>query len=262
MNSTINGLTGMLHYKALSLLMSECKGALIVQVTILLVEDESGLRSYLESELTFEDYKVISVASGEAALDTFEEQSADISLIILDWMLPGIDGLGVLRRIRRHSDIPVIMMTARDYVGDKVSGLDAGADDYITKPFETEELLARIRVILRHKVRRNVADPIYRVGDLSLDTKTRQVFFQNDEIQLTQREFDLLLTFMKRPAEVLTRDELLDLVWGEGFGGQINIVDVYVRYLRNKFKDHTDCQVIETVRGVGYRLQEKSLHEK
>nr|WP_246147625.1 response regulator transcription factor [Secundilactobacillus folii] len=227
-----------------------------------MVEDEAGLRSYLESELKFEDYTVISVSSGEQALATFKTRASQLSLIILDWMLPGIDGLGVLRRLRRHSDIPVIMMTARDYVGDKVSGLDAGADDYITKPFETEELLARIRVILRRNVHKNVTDPIYRVGSLSLDTKTRQVFFENDEVQLTQREFELLLTFMKRPEEVLTRDELLDLVWGQSFDGQINIVDVYVRYLRNKFKEHTDRQLIETVRGVGYRLEAASEHEK
>lgn len=227
-----------------------------MKVTILLVEDESGLRSYLASELKFEEYEVIAVSTGEDALDVFKERQNDISLIILDWMLPGIDGLGVLRKIRRHYEVPVIMMTARDYVGDKVSGLDAGADDYITKPFETEELLARIRVILRHNNRKNVTDRLYHVGEVTLDTKTRQVFYEDAEIQLTQREYDLLLTFMKQPGEVLTRDELLDQVWGTNFDGQINIVDVYVRYLRNKFKDHVSDDLIETVRGVGYRLKD------
>lgn len=225
-----------------------------MKVTILLVEDEEGLRTLLSAELGFEDYTVIPCASGEAALTQFAQHQADISLIILDWMLPGIDGLGVLRKIRRHYDVPVIMMTARDYVGDKVSGLDAGADDYITKPFDTEELLARIRVILRRNVVKNIHDRNYHVGPLTLDTKTRQVFAAATEIQLTQREFDLLVTFMQHPGEVLTRDDLLDAVWGTSFDGQINIVDVYVRYLRNKLKASDASQLIQTVRGVGYKL--------
>lgn len=226
-----------------------------MKVTILLVEDETGLRSYLKSELVFEDYDVIDVSSGEDALEVFNERTSQISLIILDWMLPGVDGLGVIRKIRKHYDVPIIMMTARDYVGDKVSGLDAGADDYITKPFETEELLARIRVILRHNNQRNLTDQKYRMGELTLDTKTRQVFYHDVEVQLTQREFDLLLTFMQHEGEVLTRNDLLDLVWGTNFDGQINIVDVYVRYLRNKLKQSGNDRIIQTVRGVGYRLQ-------
>ncbi|QCZ46830.1 response regulator transcription factor [Levilactobacillus brevis] len=226
-----------------------------MDVTILLVEDEEGLRTLLTSELQFEDYEVISCASGESALEEFQERQGKISLIILDWMLPGIDGLGVLRKIRRHNEVPVIMMTARDYVGDKVSGLDAGADDYITKPFETEELLARIRVILRHKQSKVQDDRKYQVGALMLNTKTRQVLFDDQEIQLTQREFDLLLVFMKHEGEVLTRDDLLDLVWGTSFDGQVNIVDVYVRYLRKKLDGYVEEQLIQTVRGVGYKLQ-------
>ncbi|WP_125580055.1 response regulator transcription factor [Levilactobacillus cerevisiae] len=225
-----------------------------MKITILLVEDEEGLRTLLSAELGFEDYTVIPCASGEEALTQFAEHQSDISLIILDWMLPGIDGLGVLRKIRRHYDVPVIMMTARNYVGDKVSGLDAGADDYITKPFDTEELLARIRVILRRNVVKNSNDKMFRVGALALDTKTRQVFAADVEIQLTQREFDLLLTFMQHPGEVMTRDDLLDAVLGTNFDGQINIVDVYVRYLRNKLKESVASQMIQTIRGVGYKL--------
>lgn len=221
----------------------------------MLVEDEAGLRSYLQSELSFEDYNVIAVPDGETALSEFAAQPDQISLIILDWMLPGIDGLGVIRKLRRHYDVPIMMMTARDYVGDKVSGLDAGADDYITKPFETEELLARVRVILRHNNQRNITNKKYRVGELELDIKTRQVLYQGNEIQLTQREFDLLLTFMQHPGEVLTRDDLLDDAWGTSFEGQVNIVDVYVRYLRNKLNPQLNRQLIETVRGVGYRLR-------
>ena len=225
-----------------------------MKITILLVEDEEGLRTLLSAELGFEDYTVIPCASGEEALTQFAEHQSDISLIILDWMLPGIDGRVVLRKIRRHYDVPVIMMTARNYVGDKVSGLDAGADDYITKPFDTEELLARIRVILRRNVVKNSNDKMFRVGALELDTKTRQVFAADVEIQLTQREFDLLLTFMQHPGEVMTRDDLLDAVWGTNFDGQINIVDVYVRYLRNKLKESVASQMIQTIRGVGYKL--------
>lgn len=225
-----------------------------MKVTILLVEDEEGLRTLLSAELGFEDYTVIPCARGEDALTQFAQRRDEISLIILDWMLPGIDGLGVLRKIRRHYDVPIIMMTARDYVGDKVSGLDAGADDYITKPFDTEELLARIRVILRHNSTGNPRDKKFRVGPLTLDTKTRQVFADDLEIQLTQREFDLLRTFMQRPGEVMTRDELLDAVWGTNFDGQINIVDVYVRYLRNKLRTSVASHMIQTIRGVGYKL--------
>lgn len=227
----------------------------------MLVEDEVGLRSYLQSELSFEDYNVIAVSDGETALSEFATHPDDISLIILDWMLPGIDGLGVIRKLRRHYDVPIMMMTARDYVGDKVSGLDAGADDYITKPFETEELLARVRVILRHNNQRNITNKKYRVGELELDIKTRQVLYRGTEVQLTQREFDLLLTFMQHPGEVLTRDDLLDDAWGTSFEGQVNIVDVYVRYLRNKINPQLDGQLIETVRGVGYRLRSADEHE-
>ncbi|WP_143461302.1 response regulator transcription factor [Levilactobacillus enshiensis] len=233
-----------------------------MKVTILLVEDEEGLRTLLSAELGFEEYTVIACASGEDALKQFAQHQAEISLIILDWMLPGIDGLGVLRKIRRHYDVPIMMMTARNYVGDKVSGLDAGADDYITKPFETEELLARIRVILRRNVVKNINDKKFRVGPISLDTKTRQVFGNDVEIQLTQREFDLMLVFMQHENEVMTRDDLLDAVWGTSFEGQINIVDVYVRYLRNKLKAGVSGQLIQTVRGVGYRLTGDGDEEK
>lgn len=226
-----------------------------MDVTILLVEDEASLSFYLQNELQFEDYTVITAADGQEAINQFQKYQDDISLIILDWMLPKLDGLEVMRRIRRNYDTPIIMMTARDYIGDKISGLDAGADDYITKPFEIGELLARIRVILRHNNQYNIRDKKYRVGSLTLDTKTRQVFFADQDVQLTQREYDLLVTFMKFKNEVLTRDDLLDLVWGVDFEGQVNIVDVYVRYLRNKIGQFTENEIIETVRGVGYRLR-------
>lgn len=227
-----------------------------MKTSILLVEDEASLQSYLQTELQFEDYDVSLAEDGEQAWQIFQERGSSISLIILDWMLPKLDGLEVLRRIRRRSEIPVIMMTARDYIGDKVSGLDAGADDYITKPFEIEELLARIRVILRHNQQTKMHHERYQVGQMALDTKTRQVFYGQNVIQLTQREYDLLLILMQHAGDVITRDELLNLVWGVDFDGQVNIVDVYIRHLRNKLGVYTEHPLIETVRGVGYQFRE------
>lgn len=222
--------------------------------TILVVEDEEAVITYLTSELQFEGYTVLNATDGPAALSTYESHRGQLDLILLDWMLPGLDGLEVLRRIRKHDDLPVIMMTARDYVGDKVAGLDTGADDYITKPFDIEELLARIRVILRHQHQRGPAPASHlQVADLSLDTTARQVLRHNHIIQLTQREYELLLCLMQHAGQTMTRDDLLDAVWGVDFEGQPNIVDVYIRYLRHKV-DQTAPQVIHTVRGVGYVL--------
>lgn len=189
---------------------------------------------------------------GQEALQVYDNNRGNLDLIILDWMLPKLDGLEVLRRIRKNDDIPVIMMTARDYVGDKVAGLDSGADDYITKPFEIEELLARIRVVLRHESHHHQQSELYTVEDLTLNTKSRQVSRGNQLIQLTQREYELLLTLIRHGGETLTRDELLDAVWGVDFEGQPNVVDVYIRYLRNKVDRGYSKQLIHTVRGVGY----------
>lgn len=220
--------------------------------TILLVEDEEALSSYLIPELKFEDYQVLLAKDGLEALQVYDNNRGNLDLIILDWMLPKLDGLEVLRRIRKNDDIPVIMMTARDYVGDKVAGLDSGADDYITKPFEIEELLARIRVVLRHESHHHQQSELYTVEDLTLNTKSRQVSRGNQLIQLTQREYELLLTLIRQGGETLTRDELLDAVWGVDFEGQPNVVDVYIRYLRNKVDRGYSKQLIHTVRGVGY----------
>ena len=221
---------------------------------ILLVEDEDALSSYLIPELKFEDYQVLLAQDGLEALQLYDNNRGNLDLIILDWMLPKLDGLEVLRRIRKNDDIPIIMMTARDYVGDKVAGLDSGADDYITKPFEIEELLARIRVMLRHENRHPQQNQLYTLEDLSLDTKSRHVSRGNQLIQLTQREYELLLTLIQHAGETLTRDELLDTVWGVDFEGQPNVVDVYIRYLRNKVDRAYPKQLIHTVRGVGYIL--------
>lgn len=222
--------------------------------TILLVEDEEGLSSYLTTELQFENYTIILATDGKQALQTYESMRGQLDLIILDWMLPKLDGLEVLRRIRQNDNIPILMMTARDYVGDKVAGLDAGADDYITKPFEIEELLARIRVMLRHSQNQATSDGLFHIEDLTLNTKSRQVTRGNSLIQLTQREYELLLTLIKNAGETMTRDELLNLVWGVDFEGQPNVVDVYIRYLRNKVDRNFKKTLIHTVRGVGYIL--------
>ncbi|WP_404821273.1 response regulator transcription factor [Lactiplantibacillus carotarum] len=223
---------------------------------ILLVDDEASVIDFLQQELAFEDYEVVTAMDGQQAYTVYQEQKDQLDLILLDWMLPKMDGLEVLRRIRKHDDIPVIMMTARDYVSDKVAGLDGGADDYITKPFDTEELLARIRVILRHEQRDQTTKEVYRFADLELNTKARQVHRNQRLVQLTQREYDLLLTLIQHAPETLTRDELLDQVWGIDFEGQPNIVDVYVRYLRHKIDTEQDRKLIHTVRGVGYCLRD------
>lgn len=220
--------------------------------TILLVEDEESLASYLQTELKFEGYEVLTATDGQAAWDSYQQHAQSLDLIILDWMLPKLDGLEVMRRIRKSDDIPIMMMTARDYVGDKVAGLDNGADDYITKPFEIEELLARIRVIIRRQ--KHVQPTTYTVGDLTLEPKTRQVRRAGKLAELTPREYDLLLALMQHENEPLSRDELLDAAWGKDFQGQVNIVDVYIRYLRQKIDAQTP-HLIHTVRGVGYVLQ-------
>jgi len=222
--------------------------------TILLVEDEESLIAYLQPELEFEDYQVLTATDGEMGWKLYQKEEDQIDLVILDWMIAKLDGLEVLRRIRKQSDKPVIMLTARDYVGDKVAGLDSGADDYITKPFEIEELLARIRVVLRHEKKSTAT--VYQVKGLVLDTKSRQVKRNNKVVQLTQREYELLLFLLQNINETLSRDELLNAVWGVDFDGQPNIVDVYVRYLRHKIDTDSNDSIIKAVRGIGYTLRD------
>lgn len=224
--------------------------------TILIVEDEKSLSSYLSKELQFEDFKVIVANDGAEAMDLYEKNQTELLLILLDWMLPKLDGMEVLRRIRKHDQVPVIVMTARDYVGDKVAGLDNGADDYITKPFEIEELLARVRVVQRRMEHLTEPEQTYQIADLTLNTKSHQVSRHENIIQLTRREYDLLLFFLQHIGQVFTRDELLDNVWGEDFLGQQNVVDVYVGYLRSKIDGKENKPLIQTIRGVGYSLED------
>lgn len=228
-----------------------------MKTKILLVEDEEGLADSLKTELELEDMVVIWAKDGQEALDLFHEHEQELNLIILDWMLPKLDGFSVLRRIRKHSQMPVIMLTARDYIGDKVAGLTGGADDYMTKPFEVEELLARIEVSLRHSQKTDHQAKIYTVGDLTVDTTTKRVSRHNKIIPLTQREYELLVVLVMNEDEACSRDGLLDEVWGVDFEGQPNILDVYVRNLRSKIDaDPSNQKIIHTVRGVGYMLSQ------
>ena len=221
---------------------------------ILLVEDEEKLARFVELELTHEGYQVDKAFDGRKGLEMAEGGGYD--LMLLDIMLPELNGLEVLRRLRRSSQLPVIMLTARDAVMDKVTGLDMGADDYITKPFSIEELLARIRVALRKQSAQKKEDGTLSCADLSVDVSRHRVTRGGKEIELTGREFALLQYFMENKTIVLTRDQLLERVWGYGYLGETNVVDVYVRYLRNKIDDGFEPKLLQTVRGVGYVLRD------
>lgn len=218
---------------------------------ILIIEDEEKLARFEELELNHEGYQTDKAFDGRSGLAMALEN--DYSLILLDIMLPGMSGLELLRRLRREKQTPVIMVTARDQVIDKVTGLDMGADDYITKPFEIEELLARIRVALRkHSAARASAEPVITSGLLTLDPARYEVRYGDTLIDLTQREFTLLQTLMENRSIVLSREKLLNLVWDYEYAGETNVVDVYIRYLRAKIDDAFGVKLIHTVRGVGY----------
>lgn len=225
-------------------------------IKILIVEDEEKIARFIELELIHEGYKVIKADNGRTGLEIAERGEAD--LIILDVMLPEINGLEVLRRIRRVSEVPIIMLTSRDAVMDKVSGLDAGADDYITKPFAIEELLARIRTALKKRVFTVKKDEdVIRCGLLTLDKMRHKVMYGDTEIELTNREFTLLQILMENKNIVLTRDVLIEKVCGYNYVGETNVIDVYVRYLRTKIDDVFKVKIISTVRGVGYVIKDE-----
>lgn len=222
---------------------------------ILIIEDEEKIARFVELELSFEGYAVSKTGDGRAGLAMLEDQEFD--LLLLDIMLPGLSGIEVLRRIRKTSQMPVIMLTARDSVVDKVTGLDTGADDYITKPFAIEELLARIRTALRK--RQNFSASVgtaLEFGKLSLDTLSRKATMCGDLLELTKREFDLLQYMLENRDIVLTRDVLLQRVWGYDYQGETNAVDVYIRFLRGKIDETYGVKYIHTVRGVGYVMRE------
>ena len=220
---------------------------------ILIVEDEERIARFVELELRHEGYEVDKAADGRTGLERMESGAYD--LVLLDIMLPGLNGLEVLRRARRTVDTPVIMLTARDTVMDKVTGLDMGAEDYITKPFEIEELLARIRVRLRKTERR--ASKALEVGKLSLDPDRHTVHYDGHPVELTHREFELLKILMENEGIVMARSTLMEQVWGYDYMGETNIVDVYMRYLRAKLDDAYGVKLLYTVRGVGYVLRKE-----
>ncbi len=218
---------------------------------ILIVEDEEKLARFVELELVHEGYLVEKACDGRQGLEMAEKGAYD--LLLLDIMLPGLSGLELLRRLRRTKATPVIMVTARDQVMDKVTGLDMGADDYITKPFEIEELLARIRAALRkHHSAQVQSDPPLCSGQLCLDPARHEVSYGDTPVELTLREFALLQALMENRFIVLSRERLLEMVWGYEYMGETNVVDVYIRYLRSKIDDAFGVKLIHTVRGVGY----------
>lgn len=216
---------------------------------MLVVDDEAGIVDMITLGLKYEGYRSARAASGREGLEAVRALRPDV--VVLDVMLPGLDGRLVCRELRTVSDVPVLMLTARDAVADRVAGLDAGADDYLTKPFAFEELMARIRALLRR--RKPVAGHVLSAAGVSLDPLTRDVARDGRAVRLTPTEFDLLAAFLRHPRIVLSKERLLELVWGYEFGGDDNVVEVYVRYLRNKLGEP---QLIHTVRGVGYTLRQ------
>ncbi|MBW4641103.1 MAG: response regulator transcription factor [Gloeocapsa sp. UFS-A4-WI-NPMV-4B04] len=219
---------------------------------ILVVEDEVKLARFVELELSYEGYQVSVTHDGLSGLTAAREFHPD--LVVLDWMLPGLSGLEICRRLRATGDkVPIILLTAKDEISDRVVGLDAGADDYLIKPFSIEELLARIRAHLR---RNHEEDPdVLQFEDLSLNRRTHEVHRGKRLIELTAKEFDLLDYLLLHSRQVVTRDRILEQVWGYDFMGDSNIIEVYIRYLRLKLETNNEKRLIQTVRGVGYVLR-------
>ncbi|MDF2503346.1 response regulator transcription factor [Clostridium sp.] len=222
---------------------------------ILIIEDELKIARFLELELKHEGYLIEQCHDGRDGLQ--KALKGDFDLILLDIMLPSMNGIEVLKRLRKSIEVPVIMLTAKDQVIDKVIGLDMGANDYVTKPFAIEELLARIRAALKTKAGTTKNSKVLKVNNLSLDFEKYTVSFADNPIDLTKREFDLLKYLLENKNIVLTREKLLDGVWGYEYLGDTNVVDVYIRYLRSKIDDKYNTKLIYTVRGVGYLLKDE-----
>ncbi|MFD3163096.1 response regulator transcription factor [Herpetosiphon sp. NSE202] len=231
-----------------------------VAARILVVEDEKEIAGYLRRGLAFEGFTVEVAHDGPTGIAAARERPAD--LVILDIMLPGMDGFEVCRRLRAGSDVPIIMLTAKETVPDRVMGLESGADDYLIKPFAFEELLARIRALLRRHVARTEGPVVLQVNGLEMNTASREVTIAGRAVQLTAKEYELLELFMRHPGQVLTRDVIYDRVWGYDFGGESNIIEVYVRYLRQKLEESGEGRMLHTVRGAGYILREQPYGER
>ena len=219
---------------------------------ILVVDDDPEIISFVKRGLAYEGYTVDTAADGPEALSKAREREPD--LIILDIMMPGIDGIEVAKRLRQGGDVPILMLTAKGTIADKVTGLESGADDYLVKPFAFDELLARARALLRR--RQPTEGETLRFSDLSLNTATMEVKRGNELIDLTAQEFELLELFLRHPRQVLKRSLIYDRVWGYDFEGESNVIEVYMRYLRIKLESGGRPKLIHTVRGVGYVLKE------
>jgi two-component system, OmpR family, response regulator MprA len=220
---------------------------------ILVIEDDQAILKLLQRGLAYEGYVVDVATDGRTGLNLARDHTPD--LVVLDWMLPGMDGLEVCHRLRMGGSIPVLMLTAKDTIQDRVQGLDAGADDYMVKPFNLDELLARIRALLRRTQPERIQ--VLKFADLTLDTSSREATRGNVSIQLTAKEYELLELFLRHPRQVLTREVIFDRVWGYDFGGESNVLEVYIRYLRQKLEvGETLPRLIHTVRGVGYVLRD------
>jgi DNA-binding response OmpR family regulator len=220
---------------------------------ILVVEDERKLARFIELELKHAGYNVDIVNEGQTAIMNI--MNNDYDAIILDLMIPIVDGIEVCKRVRKFSDVPIIILTARDGVKDKVEGLDIGANDYMTKPFAMEELLARLRVVFRKEESKKENSPVLTVGDLTLNKETYEVRRGTDRKELTKKEFDLLAYLMENEGIVLSREKILNQVWGFDFEGETNVVDVYIRFLRVKIDDQYANKLIHTMRGAGYVIR-------
>ena len=222
---------------------------------ILIVDDERRIARFLQMELEHEGYVAETEGNGRKALERI--LSGDYELVLLDVMLPDMDGMTICRKVREKSDVPIIMLTAKDEIEDKVSGLDIGADDYVTKPFAIEEVMARIRAVLRsHEKEEPSEGEKLIVRNLTMYTSRFEVTYKDDQLQLTKKEFLLLEYLMRTKRNVLTREQILQEVWGYDYIGDTNVVDVYIRYLRAKIDDKYNDKFIYTVRGVGYVIKE------
>jgi len=221
---------------------------------ILAVDDDPRILDLLRRGLAYEGYTVDAVEDGTAALAAARDRPPD--LVVLDWMLPGLDGLEVCRRLRAGGDVPILLLTARGGVPDKVAGLDSGADDYLVKPFSFDELLARVRALLRRRQVATTGPGALRVGRLVLAPAARELTFDGRAIEVSGKEFDVLELLMRHPRQVVTRGQFYDRIWGYDFGGESNILEVYIRYLRQKLERVGAGGMIQTVRGVGYGLRD------
>ncbi len=223
---------------------------------ILIVEDDNKIARFVELELRHEGYETETATDGRSGLA--RALSPEIDLVLLDIMLPELSGMEVCRRIRQESEVPIIILTAKGDVTDKVAGLDLGANDYMTKPFAIEELLARIRAVLKPRGRKAQTETqMLSYGELTVDAAARKVSFKGAPVSLTKKEFDLLVFLLKNKNRAVSRDELLSAVWDYDYAGDTNVVDVYVRYLRQKIEEPCGIRLLETVRGVGYRIKDE-----